>query len=92
MAVPALCLRKARLDVLDLTADVVTHVARNENGRFRVSSIDVELKPQLTEADAARFKRCEALFEDYCIVTESVRHGIPVNVTIDAPAEVKQLL
>ena len=88
----ALCLRKAHLDLVDMTADVVTHVARNEQGRFRISGIDVELKPQLTDADAARFKRCEAVFEDYCIVTQSVRQGIPVNVTINDPAEVKQLL
>jgi organic hydroperoxide reductase OsmC/OhrA len=86
------CLRKVRLEVLDLTAHVVTHVTRNEKGRFRISGIDVELKPQLSTADSARFERCEGLFEDFCVVTESVRRGIPVNVTVQNPAEVKEVL
>ncbi|MCM3881974.1 MAG: OsmC family protein [Vicinamibacterales bacterium] len=81
------CLRKARLDVLDLTTHVVTHVTRNEQGRFRVSGIDVEINPQLSKADDARFQRCEDLFEDFCVVTESVRQGIPVKVTVGKEAQ-----
>ena len=42
----AYCLRKVRLEPVDLTASVVAHVDRNEQGRFRVTSIDVELKPR----------------------------------------------
>jgi hypothetical protein len=69
-----------------LTANVTTHVAKNEKGRFRISGIDVELLPDMGEADSSRIARCEGLFEDFCIVTESVRQGIPVNVRIDRPA------
>ena len=76
------CLRKVRLEPVDLTANVVAHVSRNEQGRFRITGIDVELVPEVQENDAARFDRCERLFEDFCIVTESVRRGIPVNVTV----------
>ncbi len=86
------CMRKSRLEVLDLTARVVTHVKRNEQGRFRISGIDVQITPQLSTVDPDRFKRCEGLFEDFCVVTESVRRGIPVNVTIETPATVKELL
>jgi organic hydroperoxide reductase OsmC/OhrA len=86
------CLRKSRLDVLDMTTHVVTHIARNEQGRFRITGIDVDIVPQLTAPDAARFQRCEQLFEDYCIVTESVRRGIPVNVKILKPEMVKEVL
>ena len=80
------CLRKVRLEPDDLTASVVAHVARNESGRFRISGIDVELIPQLREHDHARLERCERLFEDFCVVTESVRRGIPVNVKIGEPS------
>jgi organic hydroperoxide reductase OsmC/OhrA len=81
----AFCLRKVRLEPVDLTASVVAHVDRNPQGRFRVTSIDVELNPELLEGDQARQERCENLFEDFCVVTESVRRGIPVNVKIVDP-------
>jgi organic hydroperoxide reductase OsmC/OhrA len=77
------CLRKVHLDIDDLTVRVVTHVARNDKGRFRVSGIDVTMVPKLQGKDRARAERCRTLFEDFCVVTESVRHGIPVNVTVD---------
>jgi organic hydroperoxide reductase OsmC/OhrA len=84
----AFCLRKARVEPLDLTADVVAHVARNEQGRFRISGIDVELSPEVKYSDRPRLERCERLFEDFCIVTESVRRGIDVSVKIVQPAPI----
>ena len=81
----AVCLRKARVEPLDLTAAVVARVARNEQGRFRVSGIDVELTPEVQDSDQQRLQRCERLFEDFCVVTESVRRGIPVNVKVVRP-------
>lgn len=83
------CLRKARLELDDLTAHATAHVVRNEQGRFRVSGIDVVLAPELQAPDRDRFERCEALFEDFCVVTESVRRGIPVNVTLSVGKEVQ---
>jgi uncharacterized OsmC-like protein len=76
------CLRKVRLDPAHLTAHVATHVQRTERGRFRITGIDVELNPEVAEGEGAALDRCERLFEDFCIVTESVRHGIPVNVSV----------
>lgn len=81
----ALCLRKARIDVDGLTAHVTTHVVRNERGRLRISGIDVELSPDVATADPTRLARCEALFEDFCTVTASVRKGIPVSVSVRQP-------
>jgi uncharacterized OsmC-like protein len=76
------CLRKARVSIDGLTAQVATHITRNEQGRFRIASIDVELVPEVSDADHGRLARCEQLFEDFCIVTASVRQGIPVNVSV----------
>ncbi len=81
------CLRKVRLEPLDLRANVVARVARNEQGRHRISGIEVELIPEFQEDDLARMSRCERLFEDFCVVTESVRRGIPVDVKITSHAE-----
>ena len=61
---------------------MATHVQRTERGRFRITGIDVELDPEFAQGDEASLDRCERLFEDFCIVTESVRHGIPVNVSV----------
>jgi organic hydroperoxide reductase OsmC/OhrA len=81
----AFCLRKVRLEPDGLTAHVTTHVVRNEQGRFRIGGIDVELAPELHDGDLARFERCEQLFEDFCVVTASVRQGIPVTVSVKEP-------
>jgi uncharacterized OsmC-like protein len=82
------CLRKARVSVDGLTARVATHVTRNEKGRFRIGGIDVELVPEVGEVDRDRLARCEELFEEFCVVTASVRQGIAVNVSIKEPEHV----
>ena len=76
------CLRKVRMEPTDLQAEVTAHVGKNESGRLRVIGVDVALKPSVLEMDADRLERCNRLFEDFCTVTESVRRGIPVNVTV----------
>jgi uncharacterized OsmC-like protein len=75
------CLRRARLEPSQLTARVVTHIARNERGRLRVTGIDVELDSEF-DADLSGRKRCDQLFEDFCTVTASIRDGIPVHVAL----------
>ena len=57
-------------------------MGRDENGKLRITGIDVELAPDVADEDTPRLGRCENLFEDFCIVTQSVRRGIPVNVTV----------
>ena len=82
------CLRKTRATIDGMTARATTHVSRNEVGKFRISGIDVELTPDIAIGDAPKLDRCDRLFEEFCIVTESVRHGIPVNVTVKQPQAV----
>lgn len=77
-----LCLRKSRTTVDGMVASVTTHVARNDAGRFRISGIDVELAPKLGLESGDLLRRCRTLFEDFCIVTESVRQGIDVRVSV----------
>ena len=62
-------------------ATVVTRVPRNQTGRFRISGIEVELCPTAPAGERAGLERCQAVFQDYCTVTESVREGIPVTVS-----------
>ncbi len=76
------CLQKARIRVRDLETIVKTSVARNEEGRWRVSSIDVQLRIEVNEEDRMRVPRCLKIFEDYCTVTQSIRKGVPVNIRV----------
>jgi organic hydroperoxide reductase OsmC/OhrA len=76
------CLAKARVDVGDLTATVTGTVARNEKGRLRITGIRVVLSPAVRPADRERITRCLDLFEDFCLVTASVRAGLNVQVEV----------
>jgi organic hydroperoxide reductase OsmC/OhrA len=75
-------MRKLRIDVRDLAVHATGMLTRNERGRLRVASIDVELVPTIPEADRGRLARCVEIFEDYCVVTQSIRPGVDVRVTV----------
>jgi len=76
------CARKLRLSMEGLHADVkVTHT-RNEKGRLRIGRIDVEIEPLIKERDEQKLQRCLDLYEDFCVVTQSVRSGLDVSVKV----------
>jgi organic hydroperoxide reductase OsmC/OhrA len=77
------CLGKAHIETVDLEADVGLTFGRNQEGRVRIDRIDVRLAPTVAHEDRARIARCLQIFELFCVVTESVRQGIRVNVTIE---------
>lgn len=81
------CLRKARIEVAGLRATVRGSMTRNEDKRLRIAGLRVRLEPETVRPeDQDRMGRCFDVFEDFCIVTESVRHGIPVEVQVVTPA------
>lgn len=82
----AFCLRKARVDLRGVTAHVSGFHGRNERGRLRVTKLEVTIVPEVSAEDRGRLGRCEELFEDFCVVTEAVRHGIEVDVRIEPQA------
>ncbi len=77
------CLRKAHVEVASLGADVEVTTARNDRGRLRVTGVHVSLHPVVAPGQEGRIERCLGLFEDFCVVTEAVRGGIDVDVTVD---------
>lgn len=81
------CLRKARIEVRDLSVTVRGTVVRNERGRLRIGSIDVSLAPSVVGEDRERMSRCLEVFEDFCIITQSVRDGIDVSVHVEPREE-----
>lgn len=76
------CLGKARVPLEDLGVRVEATITRNAARRLRIDHVHVMLDPRVAEADKARLSRCVELFEDFCIVTESVRNGIDVSVSV----------
>ncbi len=79
------CLRRSHIDVVSLTTEVYVLPERNERGRLRIPSVQVRLTPVLADGSEERASRCLAIFEDYCVVTASVRGGIDVTVDVAAP-------
>jgi uncharacterized OsmC-like protein len=80
----AFCLRRSRIHVRQLRATVEGSFARNERGRLRIGEMRVKLAPDVAPEDRDRMGRCLELYEDFCIVTESVRNGFPVTVEVEA--------
>jgi organic hydroperoxide reductase OsmC/OhrA len=80
------CMTRAKVSVKDLKSDVEVELVRNERQRLRLGRVKVTLYPQ-TEA-GVDFNRCLEQFEDFCVVTQSVREGIDVEVEVKAGPDV----
>ena len=76
------CLRKSRIEPQQVRAVVQGEMVRNEKGRLRIHELKVRVEPVLADGDVDRISRCADIFQDFCIVTESVRAGIDVQVEI----------
>jgi uncharacterized OsmC-like protein len=55
---------------------------RNAKGRLRIGDIKVKMTVDGKLEEAARMKRCLDLFEEFCVVTASLRDGFPIDVEI----------
>ncbi len=77
------CMQKSRGALKGIETDVETTLERNERGRWRIGGIKVKLKPSIEPTDREKLSRCRGLFEDFCIVTASVREGIKVEVELE---------
>lgn len=80
------CLRRARIEVHGIHTTVSGTLARNDAGRMRVSGMRVLIEPAVEESEQPRMRRCLELFEDFCVVTQSVRAGIDVEVDVEPTA------
>lgn len=76
------CLQKSHNIPGGISAEVTGSIGRNEAGRLRLAGIDVDVKLAGLPEDRSRLARCFSLFEDYCVVTQAVRDGIPVGVRV----------
>ena len=77
------CLRKARVQVEGMRTEVHGRIVRNEQGRFRIENIAVRLLTDIPPEDQSRVDRCLKVFEDFCIVSASVRRGVDIDVAVE---------
>jgi organic hydroperoxide reductase OsmC/OhrA len=76
------CLARSRVEVAGVDTRVVGSLHRNERGRLRIGKLEVSIRIDVPGAEPARLGKCLEMFEDYCVVTASVRKGIEVDVTV----------
>lgn len=75
-------LGKFRQGTPGIEARATAEVARNEDGRLRVRGIDVVIALGAPAAALPRIADVLAQFERFCTVSESVKTGIPVSVSV----------
>ena len=76
------CARKLRMDLEGIHTDISVSHVRNEKGRLRIGKIDVDIQPRIASPDDDKMQRCLDLYEDFCVVTQSVRNGIDISVNV----------
>ena len=75
-------LSKFKNKVQSVRATASAKVGRNAENRMRVESVQVNIALPGEAGDYAMLDRVLSQFENYCTVTESVREGIAVDLTV----------
>ncbi|SEL71232.1 Uncharacterized OsmC-related protein [Pseudoxanthomonas sp. GM95] len=75
-------LRKHRNTPGKLRASITAVPVRNADGRWRLPQVEATLHLPEANADYQHLERVLETFEDFCTVTQSVRQGIDVQVTV----------
>ena len=76
------CLAKDEPPPESLRTEATCVLVRNEKKRLRIGHMEVKLILAQALADSRRFDRCKTLFEDFCVVSASIREGIPLEVSV----------
>jgi uncharacterized OsmC-like protein len=77
------CLRRARVNVEGMRTEIRGRVTRNEKGRFRIAGISARILAEIPPEEQDRVARCLDVFEDFCIVSGSVRQGVEIDVEVE---------
>lgn len=75
-------LGKFKQDAQGLEAEATCQIGRSADGRLRIDGITVEIALGAPIADADRMGRALAQFQRFCTVSESVKAGVPVTVSV----------
>jgi organic hydroperoxide reductase OsmC/OhrA len=76
------CLAKEDVPSQSVKTEATCTMVRNDKKRLRIGRLDVRITAGDALLDSKKSERCMALFEDFCVVTASIRQGIPVGVEV----------
>jgi organic hydroperoxide reductase OsmC/OhrA len=77
------CLAKDEPPARSLRTEATCIMIRNEKKRLRIGGMEVKLIAGDALVNSKRFDRCKTLFEDFCVVSASIREGIPIKVSVE---------
>lgn len=75
-------MRKFKSEPGPLSAEATVSLGRNASNRWRIAHVGVDLYLGVAGSAIANLERILAEFEDFCIVTQSVRQAFPVDVRV----------
>lgn len=75
-------MRKFKNEPGPIRTTATATLARNERNRLRITGIAVTLRIALAQSEIHMAERILEQFEDFCVVTQSVRAAIPVTVQV----------
>ena len=76
------CLSRSGSPPQGIRSEAKVSIVRNDQKRLRIGKVEVVIHP--VGADPAALEKCKTTFEDFCIVTQSVRDGLDVDVRVEA--------
>jgi organic hydroperoxide reductase OsmC/OhrA len=76
------CLKKNAAPERSVKTEVTCILARNERKRLRIGALEVSIALDTQWFAGPRLERCLEVFEDFCVVTASIRNSVPVQVRV----------
>ncbi len=76
------CLAKEDVPANSVKTEATCTLVRNAKKRLRIGRLDIKITVDDELLESKKLNRCMTLFEDFCVVTASIREGIPVGVEV----------
>ncbi len=77
------CLQKKGFTLSDLDGRAEVTFLRKDKDFWRIKKIDVDILPKIDNLEMRKsIAQCKGLFEQHCIISESLRKGMEINVNL----------
>lgn len=76
---------KYKEDPGPVTTTVTCEMGRNDKNRVRITNLAIDITLGVAPETLGHLERTLATFEEFCTVSQSVKAGIPLAVTVKAP-------